>query len=264
MKNKRILITGIAGSIGSELAKQLGKYNKIYGIDNNESGLFETLQGNVKGRVGDIKDELTVRDVFSDFKPQIVFHAAAYKHVPLMEGQSLEAIRTNVLGLQNVLHFSKVYPVEKFVFISTDKAVNADNIMGATKRLGEIMVKNSGKGYVVVRFGNVMGSRGSLLPIWEREYREGKPLSITDIRMTRYFMSIPQACKLVIEAAKEDQGLMIMDMGKPKAIIELKEELYPGYRVKIIGIRPGEKLAESLMSTEEELKAVKKGRFYVI
>lgn len=264
MKNKRILITGIAGSIGSELARQLGKQNKIYGIDNNESGLFETLQGNIKGRVGDIRDELTIRDIFSDFKPQIVFHAAALKHVPLMEGQPLEAIKTNILGLNNVLHFSKVYPVEKFVFISSDKAVDPDNIMGATKRLGEIMVKNSGDGYVVVRFGNVMGSRGSLIPIWEQQFKTKQPLTITDTRMTRYFMSIPQACKLVIEAAKQTEGIMIMDMGRAKAIIELKEELYPNYPVEIIGIRPGERLVEQLMSLEEEKRAIKKGKFYII
>lgn len=264
MKNKRILVTGIAGSIGSELARQLAKSNKVYGIDNNESGLFETLQGNIQGRVGDIRDKDTIRDVFSDFKPQIVYHAAAYKHVPLMEQQELEAINTNILGLHNVLHYSQVYPVEKFVFISTDKAVSPDSIMGGTKRLGEIMTKNKGKGYVAVRFGNVLGSRGSLIPIWEKQLNAGRPITVTDKRMERFFMTIEDACELVIKASDDGVGgeIYILDMGQPIKILDLAKQFTKN--IKITGIRPGEKLTEKLMTSEEESRAIRKDKFWII
>lgn len=264
MKNKRILITGIAGSIGSELARQLAKDNKVYGIDNNESGLFDTLQGELKGRVGDIRDANTIRDVFSDFKPQVVFHCAALKHVPLMEQQELEAINTNILGLHNVLHYAGVYPIEKFVFISTDKAVNPDSIMGGTKRLGEIMTRNKGKGFIAVRFGNVLGSRGSLIPIWEKQLNQGQAITVTDKRMERFFMTIEQACDLVIKAGDDGKGgeIYILDMGEPIKILDLAKQFTN--KIKITGIRPGEKLTEKLMTTEEESRAVKKGKFYII
>ncbi len=262
---KRILITGIAGSIGNELARQLCKENIIYGIDNNETGLFDTISElGIQGRVGDIRDENTVRDLFSDFKPEIVFHAAAYKHVTPMEWTPLEAIRTNVLGLYNVLHYSKVYPVHTFVFISTDKAISPDSIMGATKRLGEIMVRNSGRGYLAVRFGNVLGSRGSLNPIWQRQLDKGEPITVTDERMERYFMSIPEACELVIEASKIGEGgeIIVMDMGKRVNVLELAKGITD--QIKLTGIRPGEKIKELLMTAEEQSKAVRKGKFWVI
>src|SRR3989304_4957705 len=171
---KRILVAGGAGSIGSELVRQLSKIHKVYVLDQNESGVFDLtdeLKGkNVWGRVGDIRDYKTVKDVFDDFKPQIVFNCAAYKHVPLMEYTPLEAIQTNVIGHYNLIHVAKTWEcVEKFVFVSTDKVVNSRSIMGATKRLSEIITLNQGKGYIVVRFGNVMDSRGSLLKIWQRQ-----------------------------------------------------------------------------------------------
>lgn len=265
MKNKRILITGIAGSIGSELARQLAKFNKIYGIDNNESGLFDILsETKVNGRVGDIRDKDTIRDVFSDFKPQVVFHAAALKHVPLMEQQELEAIYTNILGLHNVLQYSQIYPVEKFVFISSDKAVSPDSIMGGTKRLGEIMTKNKGKGYVAVRFGNVLGSRGSLIPIWEKQLNQGQAITVTDKRMERFFMTIEDACDLVINAADDGQGgeIYILDMGEPIKILDLAKQFTN--KIKITGIRPGEKLKEILMTKEEEGRAIRKNKFWII
>lgn len=281
MKDKRILITGGAGSIGSELVRQLYKTNKLYVVDNNETALFDLVSElNIAGRVGDVTDPHTIRDIYSDFKPQAVFHAAARKHVTPMEQQPLEAINTNVLGLYQVLYYSKVYPVEKFVFISTDKAVDPDSIMGATKRLGEIMVKNSGKGYVAVRFGNVLGSRGSLIPIWEKQMNQGKPITVTDERMTRFFMTIDQACELVIKAADEGEGgeTFVLDMGKQINILDLAKELVaknkyqPGDRnpnvmppdpIAITGIRPGEKLSEKLMTEEEEKRAIKKDKFFI-
>lgn len=270
MRNKRVLITGIAGSIGSEIARQLYKNNKVYGVDNNESGLFDLLgEIEVQGRVGDIRDENTIRDIFSDFKPQVVFHAAAYKHVTPMEWTPLEAIRTNIIGLHNVLHYSKVYPIEKFVFISTDKAINPDSIMGASKRLGEIMTKNSGTGYVVVRFGNVLGSRGSVIPIWQRQIDQNKPLTVTDERMVRFMMTIEQAVDLVRQAAELGRGgeIFVLDMGEPVKVLDLAKRIIEHRKdlsIEITGIRPGEKLAEKLMLEEEEKRAVKSGKFYII
>lgn len=266
MKAKRILITGAAGSIGSELVRQLYKDNDLYLLDFNESSLYDLmLELHVPGRVGDIRDKYTVRDVFSDFKPQVVFHAAAYKCVNMMEAMPLEAIQTNVLGTYNLIDTAKRWEcVERFVFISSDKAVHSNSVMGQTKRLGESLTRNAGKGYISVRFGNVLGSRGSLLKIWERQFREGKPLSITDERMERYFMSINEAVSLVLKASTEEEGLVIMDMGKSKKIIDLKHELYPDYPIEVIGIRPGETLTEELMTLEEKSRAIKNDKYWTI
>lgn len=271
MKGKRILITGVAGSIGSELMRQLSERNKVYGIDINETGLFDLITDyGIAGRVGNIRDPDTVRDVFSDFKPQAVFHAAAYKHVTPMEWTPMEAIQTNIVGLQNVLHYAKVYPVEKFVFISTDKAINPNSVMGATKRLGEIMTKNQGKGFVVVRFGNVLGSRGSVIPIWQRQIDRGEPITVTDTDMERYFMTIEEAVYLVIQASRIGKGgeIIILDMGKQVKILDLAKKIIEDSRkdipIKIIGRRPGEMLTEKLMLEEESARAIKKNGFYII
>lgn len=268
----RILITGMAGSIGSELMRQLAPKHKIFGIDNNETGIFDLceehqLKGQwVYGRVGDIRNLATVEDVYSDFRPEMVIHAAALKHVKPNEDYPIEAIQTNVLGTYNVLQCAKRWEVKKFVFISTDKVVNANSVMGQTKRLGETLVRNSGKGFIAVRFGNVMGSRGSVLPFWESQVKKGDPITITDIRMKRFFMSIPEACELVIKAMDIGKGgeTIILDMGKLINIVDLKKKLYGSYPVKIIGMRPGETLDEKLMTAEEQTKAVKKGRFWII
>lgn len=272
IKGKRIIITGIAGSIGSELARQLYKTNKIFGIDINESGFFDIQQEiGIYGRVGDIKDKNTIFDIFSDFKPQIIFHTAAYKHVPLMEKYPIEAIQTNVLGTWNVISEAKRWEcLEKFVFISSDKAVQSNSIMGATKRMGEIMVKNQGKGFVVVRFGNVLGSRGSLLTIWEKQINKNRPITITDERMKRYFMTIEDACNLVIDATQQSKGgeIYILDMGKPIKILELAKQLVKNINynlpLKTIGVREGELLEEKLMFDEEERIAIKQGKFFII
>lgn len=281
MKNKRVLITGGAGSIGSELVRQLYKHNKIYVLDINESGIFDLTDElgskNVTGRVGDIRDYATVKDVFDDFKPQYVFNCAAYKHVGLMEYTPLEAIQTNVIGHYNLVHVAKTWEcVEKFVFVSTDKVVSSRSVMGATKRLGEIITLNQGKGYIVVRFGNVMDSRGSLLKIWQRQIDNGQKLTITDPRMERFMMTIPEAASLVVNAGEMGKGgeIFALDMGKRVNIKELAFEVliksgvtdYKDVqkRIKVIGMRPGETLTEELMFEEEKGRASKEGKFYVI
>ena len=256
IKNRRVLITGIAGTIGSELCRQLYKSNKIFGIDINESGLHDLVtELSIAGRVGDIRSPETVHDVFSDFKPEIVFHAAALKHVDFCEKYPEECTKTNVLGTENLVAESGKWEcVEKFVFISTDKATSPVSYMGATKKCGEILVRN--KGYQVVRFGNVIGSRGSLFTIWDKQMEKGEPVTVTDTRMERYFMSIKDACELVIEAAQTNFNMMVLNMGTPVNIYALAK-IYvsvrgkPDYPIKVIGIRPGEILKEKLMSEEE-------------
>jgi len=275
MKNKRILITGGGGSIGSELVRQLCINNKIFILDNNETATFDlTEELKQKGywvncRVGDIRNKDTVFDVFSDFKPQIVFHVAAYKHVSPMEHYPEEAVETNILGTQNILREAYRWEcLEKFVFISTDKAINSNSIMGATKRVGEIMVRNK-KG-IVVRFGNVLGSRGSVIPIWQKQIEEGNMLTVTHPKMERYMMTIPDAVELVIKATEEGQGgeIFILDMGEPVNILNLATDIIKrtgkDIDIKMIGVRPGEVLTERLMTLEEEKIAVKKDKFFVI
>lgn len=277
IKGKRILITGGAGSIGSELSRQLALGNKVFILDQNETATFDLREelkqdGHwVHSRTGDIRDPKVLSDVFEDFKPQYVFHAAALKHVTPNEEYPLEAIQTNIIGTYNVMAEAKRWEcLEKFVFISTDKVIHSSSIMGATKRVGEIMVKNQGKGFIAVRFGNVLGSRGSVIPLWQHQIERGKPLTVTDKRMTRFFMTIPEAVGLVIEAAQTGVGgeVFILDMGKQVNILSLAKEILQqsGSRagIKIIGLRPGETLDERLMTFEEEKVAKKKGEFYVI
>lgn len=277
IKNKRILITGCAGSIGSELLRQLSPKNKIFGIDINETGFFDLIEQEkalghwVHGRVGDIKDKATLEDIFSDFKPQIVFHAAAYKHVTPMEWTPIEAIQTNIIGTYNVIAYAKKYQVEKFVFISTDKAVQSSSIMGATKRVSEIITRNQGTGFVVVRFGNVLGSRGSVIPIWQRQIDKGAAITVTDPDMERYMMTIEEACNLVIEASDIGVGgeIIILDMGNKIKILDLAKQIVSDLRkddieIVVTGLRPGEQLTEKLMFEEEERVAEKVGKFFII
>jgi len=272
IKDKRILITGNAGSIGSELTRQLVKDNKVFGIDINESGFFDIQQETgCFGRVGDVKDKATVFDIFSDFKPEVVIVAHAYKHVPLMEKYPIEAIQTNIIATWNVISEAKRWEcLEKFVFISSDKAVSSQSIMGATKRMGEMLTKNQGKGFCAVRFGNVLSSRGSLINIWEKQIKQGKNITVTDKKMQRYFMTIQEACQLVIEAAEDSTGgeIYVLDMGKPINIHKLAEKLVKDMQVdnkiEIIGIRDGETLNEGLMFEEESRRAIKKSKFFII
>jgi FlaA1/EpsC-like NDP-sugar epimerase len=270
IKNKRILIAGGAGSIGSELVRQLAPNNKIFILDiaENAYGLSQELDKYwVKPRIGDIRSKDTISDLFEDFKPQIVINAAAYKEVPPLEKYPKESIDTNVLGNYNLMHEAQRWEcLEKYIYISTDKAVNPTSVMGASKRLCEIMVRNAG--FTVVRFGNVMGSRGSLLPIWQKQHDQGLPLTVTDSRMTRYFMTIPEACSLVIKAIQESRGgeIYIMKMGQKYNILDLAQEIIKttNQKIKVIGIRPGESLTEDLMSEEEKKQVIETNNFYVI
>ncbi len=274
MIDKRILITGGAGSIGSELVRKLAPENKIFILDINETETFllrEELKQKgywVHSRTGDIRNKETIYDVFSDFKPQIVIHAAALKHVTPNNEYPEEAFSTNILGTLNVVKESKNWEcLEKFLFISTDKVVNAKCIMGVTKLCAESYVLLQGKKFLAVRFGNVLGSRGSVLDIWKRQFEREEPLTITDPKMKRYFMSISQACDLVIKALESSEGeeLRILDMGEKKTILELKNELYgEDYEVRVIGARLGEALEERLMTDEEAARAVYKDNFYIL
>lgn len=273
LKGKRVVVFGGAGSIGSELVRQLAPQNKVYVVDINESGLFDLTDSieskELWGRVGDIRDPRTVNDVFEDFRPQIVFNCAAYKHVPLMEYTPMEAIQTNVIGNYNLIHSAKTHreTLEKFIFISTDKAVGTHSIMGATKRLSEVITIN--QGYTVVRFGNVMGSRGSLTTIWQRQVDGKKPITVTDKRMERFMMTIEEAVSLVIEATKMSKGseIFVMEMGKKHNILDLAKKIVKQVgdgEIEISGIREGETLTEEIMTSEERSRAIKKDNFYII
>lgn len=276
IQGKRILITGGAGSIGSELYRQLAEAgNTIMAMDINETALFDLheeyrLKGfDVHYRLGDIRDERVVDSVFRTFEPQYVFHAGALKHVTPSEAYPRETAKTNILGTLNVIAACKENNVEQMVYVSTDKVVNSNCIMGISKRFGEVAVRNAG--YVAVRFGNVMRSRGSVLEIWERQLAKNEPITITDERMERLMMSIPQACELLIKACEigEPGQLLVMDMGKPIKIVDLANKFLEehgrvGYPINVIGIRPGEQLSEKLMTPEEELSSIKKGNFIII
>lgn len=284
IKNKKVLITGFAGSIGSELARQLCTKNKVYGIDMNETEMFDlieeyqsthtTLDGfvtytenKIEGEYCDIRNINDVQEIFEKFKPDIVFHCAALKHVTPNEFKPIEAIRTNVLGTYNIAYNCQKYGA-KLINISTDKVVNADSIMGITKKLAEKICKNMH--FNSVRFGNVMGSRGSVIPIWQRQIDQNKALTITDKKMTRYMMTIPDAVELVIKASEmpQDGRIVILDMGTPVSILELAMAIIKSsgknVGIKEIGIRPGETLTETLMTPEEERQATKQGKFFII
>lgn len=261
----RVLITGGAGSIGSELVRQLSKEHEVLVFDINETGLHDLQQElGVKVRVGDVRDMDLVDSVVEDFAPETIYHAAAYKHVPLMEQFPREAVKTNILGTLNIIYAALKHDAKNLVFISTDKAVQSTSLMGATKRVSEIVVRNSG--FTVVRFGNVLGSRGSLIPIWEKQAAQGKKLTVTDPKMERYMMTIEEACSLVIEAGKREPATYILDMGKPVNILELAKKMAKELStdVEIIGMRPGEVLFEKLMTEEEERRALKEDKFFVI
>lgn len=275
LQNKVILITGAAGSIGSELARQCAAFRpkKIYLLDQAESPLHElelefsdkykTVQFEVV--VADIRNIERLRNVFNTFKPQIVFHAAAYKHVPLMENNPSESILTNILGTKNAADLANEFKVEKFVFVSTDKAVNPSNVMGASKRIAEIYIqslgKNSSTKFITTRFGNVLGSNGSVIPRFKKQIESGGPLTITHPDITRFFMTIPEASQLVVEAACMGNGgeIFVFDMGKSVKIVDLARKmislsgLKEGKDIKIefTGLRPGEKLYEELLADSE-------------
>lgn len=269
----RVLISGMGGSIGSELARQLAPDHQIFGIDINETSVYQLREelkqkGHwVHSRTGDIRNRETIRDVFADFKPEIVYHCAALKNVTPSEEYPREAIDTNIIGTDNLIQEAKRWEcLKKFVFISTDKVVNAQCIMGITKKCAEGLVTRAGEKFVAVRFGNVLHSSGSVLEIWKRQHEQKLPLTITDARMKRYTMSIPDAVKLVIKAGEMGQNgeVFIMDMGEPVTILELKDRFYPEDEHIIIGARVGEAMEEQLMSKEEGERALIIDNFYII
>lgn len=281
VKDQVVLVTGCAGSIGSEIVRQLLPYEPrlLIGLDQAETPLA-TLGLSLKKEVdadvflpiiGDIRDQHSLEHVFATYRPNYVFHAAAYKHVPIMEHFPAEAVRTNIEGTQKVADLAVAYKVRKFVMVSTDKAVNPSNVMGASKRIAEIYVQalnNRGDHstqFITTRFGNVLGSNGSVIPIFKRQIENGGPVTVTHKDVTRFFMTIPEACQLVLEAGAMGMGgeIFIFDMGKPVKIDNLARKmiqmagLVPDQDIKIqyTGLRPGEKLYEELLDDKENLIA---------
>ncbi len=287
LSGSKILITGAGGSIGSELCRQIARADPALMIllGHGENSIFElgldlhlTFPSLVTiPAIVDVRDEQRVNHVVEKYRPNIIFHAAAHKHVPFMEANVDEAITNNVLGTRNVLQAATEYGVERFVLISSDKAVNPTSIMGATKRMGELLVmaaaQQSGRAYMAVRFGNVLGSRGSVIPIFQRQIAAGGPLTITHPKMTRYFMTIPEAVHLVLEAAVMGRGkeVFVLDMGEPVKILDLATDiiklsgLEPERDIKIVysGIRPGEKLSEELFLADEDYQRTTHGKIFV-
>lgn len=275
IESKVVLITGAAGSIGSEMARQIINYNpsKIILLDQAESPLYELEMeltekfpnSSFEVVIGDIRNKERLANVFRTFKPHLVYHAAAYKHVPMMENNPSESILTNIFGTKNVADLAVEYGVQKFVMVSTDKAVNPTNVMGASKRIAEIYIQSLGKTaqtkFVTTRFGNVLGSNGSVIPRFKKQIEAGGPVTITHPDITRFFMTIPEACQLVLEAGCLGKGgeIYVFDMGKSVKIVDLARKmiklsgLQEGKDIEIIytGLRPGEKLYEELLADSE-------------
>ncbi|WP_083824042.1 nucleoside-diphosphate sugar epimerase/dehydratase [Desulfosporosinus sp. OT] len=287
VSGETVFITGAGGSIGSEICRQIAKFNpgKLVLLGHGENSIFDIEQELRAERPGidyiteilDIKDREKVFLLFDRYKPGVVFHAAAHKHVPLMEKNPEEALKNNVLGTQNLAEAADRVKVKTFVSISTDKAVNPTSIMGATKRTVELLIQSldlrSQTKFVAVRFGNVLGSRGSVIPTFKRQIANGGPVTVTHPDMVRYFMTIPEATQLVIQAGAMAQGgeIFILDMGKPVKIVDLAKDLIrlsgfePEVDIKIqfTGIRPGEKLYEELLTAEEGTTSTKHSRIFV-
>jgi FlaA1/EpsC-like NDP-sugar epimerase len=274
---KTVLVTGGGGSIGSELCRQIAALQpkKLVILDIYENNAYDVQQElirkygdklNLEVIIASVRDVERLEHIFRDLRPEIVFHAAAHKHVPLMEHSGVEALKNNVLGTYNVAEMSEKYGVEKFLLISTDKAVNPTNVMGASKRLCEMVIQcreNSKTEFTAVRFGNVLGSNGSVIPLFKRQIEAGGPVTLTDKRIIRYFMTIPEAVQLVmVTCAMAHNGeLFVLDMGKPVKILDLAENMirlsgftpYKDIDIVEIGLRPGEKLYEELLMKTEEL-----------
>lgn len=281
LKGKTVMVTGSSGSIGEELCRQIAKFDprQIILFEIDETRLFDTQRKlqyvfpdvDFVPVLGDVRDKNKVFCSVRTYSPQIIFHAAAYKHVPMMEAFPEEAVKTNIIGTYNVGRAAVKYGVEKFVFISTDKAVNPTSVMGATKRVGEMIILalnqlNVTK-FVAVRFGNVLGSRGSVIPIFKEQIERGGPVTVTHPEMRRYFMTIPEAVLLVIQAGAMGEGgeVFVLDMGEPIRIVDIAKELITlmGYEadkdipIVFTGIRPGEKLFEELLTAEEGTEATR-------
>ncbi|PCH52130.1 MAG: polysaccharide biosynthesis protein [Flavobacteriaceae bacterium] len=275
-KNKVILVTGAAGSIGSEIARQLAEYSKhqLILIDQSESELYDLQQyfihkghTNIISIVADVRNKRRMEGIVKQYQPHIIYHAAAYKHVPLMEEYPNEAVATNVYGTKILVDLTMQFEVEKFIMISTDKAVNPTNIMGATKRIAELYINclkgKSNTKFITTRFGNVLGSNGSVIPLFQTQIKNGGPLTVTHKDITRYFMTIPEACQLVLEAGCMGKGgeIFVFDMGESIKIYDLAKNMIrlSGYKypkditIEIIGLRPGEKIFEELLAIGEHV-----------
>jgi FlaA1/EpsC-like NDP-sugar epimerase len=271
-----VLVTGAAGSIGSEIVRQINRYavKRIILVDQAETPMYNLemeLMFSVKNKkieviIGDVTSFERMEKIFQEFRPHIVYHAAAYKHVPMMENNPLEAIRNNVFGTKVLADLSSRYGVLKFIFISTDKAVNPTNVMGASKRIAEMYIqglnKRSDTAFITTRFGNVLGSNGSVIPLFKKQIESGGPVTVTHPDVTRYFMTIPEACQLVLEASALGNGgeIYVFDMGQPVKVIDLARNMIrlagmiPDVEIKIqyVGLRPGEKLFEELLHQSED------------
>ena len=287
IENKVIMVTGGGGSIGSELCRQIARFNpkeliifdiyenNAYDLQNELLRKYENL--NLKTLIGSVRDRKRLNNIFKEYRPQVVFHAAAHKHVPLMEDSPGEAIKNNVLGTLNTAELASEYGVERFVLISTDKAVNPTNVMGATKRMCEMVIqsidKESDTEFVAVRFGNVLGSNGSVVPLFKKQIADGGPVTLTHKDITRYFMTIPEASQLVLQAGAYAKGgeIFVLDMGQPVKIYDLAENLIrlSGYipneeiEIKVTGLRPGEKLYEELLMDEEGLSETPHKKIFI-
>ncbi len=278
IKDRVVLITGGGGSIGSELCRQIAaiKPKKLLILDNYENNAY-SIQNEIRSSFPDldlftiiasIRDRDRMEEVFATYKPQVVFHAAAHKHVPLMEDNPQEAVKNNIFGTRNVAECSDKYGVQRFVLISTDKAVNPTNVMGASKRVAEMVIqaldKESKTEFIAVRFGNVLGSNGSVIPLFKEQIEKGGPVTVTHEEVTRYFMTIPEAVQLVIQTGSMAKGgeIFVLDMGEPVKIIDLARNLIrlSGFepdtdiKIKVVGLRPGEKLYEELLLDGEGLE----------
>ena len=278
LQEKIVLVTGGGGSIGSELCRQIVRFNpkQLIIFDIYENNAYEIQMElkrnypelNLVTLIGSVRDKARLEHVFNKYRPNVVFHAAAHKHVPLMEDSPCEAIKNNVAGTLNVAEVSSKYKVERFVLISTDKAVNPTNVMGASKRLCEMIIqainKESNTDFVAVRFGNVLGSNGSVVPLFKKQIAKGGPVTLTHKEITRFFMTIPEAAQLVLQAGVYAKGgeIFVLDMGEPVKIYDLAENLIKlsGFepnkdiKIEVTGLRPGEKLYEELLMDEEGLK----------
>ena len=289
VKNKVCMVTGGGGSIGSELVRQIANYSpkQIIIVDIYENNAYDIQQElilehgselNLSTVIASVRDYDKMEQIFKEYKPDLVWHAAAHKHVPLMETVPCEAVKNNIFGTYNVATLAQKYGVKKFVMISTDKAVNPTNVMGATKRCCEMIIQymdqnTTGTEFVTTRFGNVLGSNGSVIPLFRRQIESGKPITVTHPDIIRYFMTIPEAVSLVLQAAGMAKGgeIFVLDMGKPVKITTLAENLcrmygkvpYKDVEIKFTGLRPGEKLFEELLMDEEGLKQTANEKIFI-
>ena len=289
VNNKVCMVTGGGGSIGSELVRQIAKYSpkQVIIVDIYENNAYDIQQElilehgdkiNLSTVIASVRDYDKMEQIFKEYKPDLVWHAAAHKHVPLMETVPCEAVKNNIFGTYNVATLAQKYGVKKFVMISTDKAVNPTNVMGATKRCCEMIIQymdqnTTGTEFVTTRFGNVLGSNGSVIPLFRRQIESGKPITVTHPDIIRYFMTIPEAVSLVLQAAGMAKGgeIFVLDMGKPVKITTLAENLcrmygkvpYKDVEIKFTGLRPGEKLFEELLMDEEGLKQTANEKIFI-